>query len=117
MLSCLIQKILLKAASVADAAAVNPNGTKIFLATCVSAFSIKCKIAFVNGARELSNPFSWLIFFLVVPFNKISLFSKDLIPYISHCLLALVLNPQLMTVSFKDTLMQIWNSPYMFVFI
>ena len=51
------------AASVADAAAINPKGTKTLLPNGVNIFFINSKATLVNGARELSNPssglFSW----------------------------------------------------------
>ena len=40
-------------------------------------------LAVINGPRKFKNPTSWQVFFLVVPFNKITLFSKDLITFIS----------------------------------
>ena len=36
------------AASVAEGAAINPYGTKAFLANTLSAFPIKCKPVFMN---------------------------------------------------------------------
>ena len=36
-----------------------------------------------NGPKKLSNHPSWLIFFSVVSFNKIALFSKELITFIT----------------------------------
>ena len=70
------------AASVAGAAAVNPNGTKALLANGVTTSFINGKSVVINGLRKLRNPASWLLTFLVVPFNKIPLFSKDLISFI-----------------------------------
>ena len=61
------------AASVADAAPVNPKGTKTLLAIGVSAFFINVKSAVINGLKKLGNPPSWLEKFLVVYFNKIPL--------------------------------------------
>ena len=55
----------------------NPNGIKTLLARDVSTF-------FINGNQlslMVKNPPSWLVIFLVVPFNKITLFSKDLITF------------------------------------
>ena len=40
------------AASVADAAAVNPNGIKTLLANRLSTFPIKCKPVFCNGPKS-----------------------------------------------------------------
>ena len=68
-----------KAASVADIAADNPNGNKRLLARGVSKLFIYGKPAAINGLRKLRNPSSWLVRFLVVPFSKFFLFSKDLI--------------------------------------
>ena len=41
--------------SVADTAAVNPNGTKTLLANSVSTFFINGQVTFLNGPRKLSN--------------------------------------------------------------
>ena len=53
--------------SVADAAAVNPNGTKTLLANGVSTFFINGQVTFLNGARKVSNSEiieerNWLLF-------------------------------------------------------
>ena len=91
------------AATVADAAAVNPNGTKILLDDGVGTIFINGKPAVINGLRKLRKVPSWLVTFLVVSFNKIPLFSKTqllLQCLLSHCLLALLLNMQLMKVYF-----------------
>ena len=69
-------------ASVAEAAAVTPNDNKTLLANGVSTFFINGNLAVINGLRKLRNISSWLVIFLVVPFNKIHLFSKDLIIFI-----------------------------------
>ena len=53
----------------------------MFLAIGVSIFFINGKPAAFNGLRIFKNPPSWLVIFLVVPFNKITLFSKDLITF------------------------------------
>ena len=58
-------------ASVAVIRVVNPND--------VSTCPITLKTAAINGLRELRNPPSWLVIFLIVHFNKIPLFPKDLI--------------------------------------
>ena len=50
---------------VADAAAVNSNGTKTLLANGVSIFFINGKAIVINGLRKLRNP-SWQLVFLVV---------------------------------------------------
>ena len=60
------------AASVTDAAAVNPNGTKQILANGVSTFFINGKPTFLNEARKLNNRPSWRIIFPVLPFHKIA---------------------------------------------
>ena len=65
-------------ASVPYTAAVNPNGTKTHLTNSVSTFFINGKATDINGLRKLKNPPFWWLFFLVVSFNKIPLFSKDL---------------------------------------
>ena len=43
-------------ASVAEATAVNPNGTKTLLAIGVSTFSINGRPAVINGLKNLRNP-------------------------------------------------------------
>ena len=50
-----------------------------FWAIGVSTFFINGKAVVINGLRKLRDPPSWLVIFLVVPFSKIALFSKDLI--------------------------------------
>ena len=72
------------AASVADAAVVNPKRTIALLANVVSTFFINGKLTFIKGPRKLSNPSFWLIIFPLVPFNKIPLFSKELIASIIY---------------------------------
>ena len=49
----------------------------------VSTLFANGKPAVINGQRKLKNPPSWLVIFVVVPFNKIPLFSKDLINVIT----------------------------------
>ena len=44
------------AASVADAVAVTPNGSKTSLVNGVSTFFINGKATFINESRKLSNP-------------------------------------------------------------
>ena len=51
------------AASDADAATVNPKGTKTLLANYVSTLFINSKPAVLNSLRKLRNPPSWLLFF------------------------------------------------------
>ena len=48
------------AASVANTAAVNPNGTKRLLGNGVGTFFINGKATLDNGARELNDPPFWL---------------------------------------------------------
>ena len=60
--------------SVAEATAVNPNGTKMLLANGISLFFINGKLPVINGLRKLRNSPSWLLIFLVVLFNKIPIF-------------------------------------------
>ena len=68
--------------SAADIPAYNPNSNKILSATGVSILSINGKLAVINGPKEFKNLPSWLVTFLAAPFNKIPLFSKDLITFI-----------------------------------
>ena len=87
------------AASVAEAAAVNPKDTKTLLAYGVSTLFIYGKTATINGLRKVRNPSSWIVNFEVVFSNKISLFSEtQLLSWylLSHCLLALFLNLKLL---------------------
>ena len=70
------------ATSVAEAAAVNPNGIKTLFANSVSTFFINGKPADINGLRKLRNPPLWLLVFLVVRFSKIAPFSKKLFTFI-----------------------------------
>ena len=67
--------VLYLAASAADPAAVNPNGIKKLLANRVNRIFIKGKPAVFNGLWKLRNLPSWLVIFLVVPFNRIPVFS------------------------------------------
>ena len=72
----------------ADTAAINPNDPKTLLvgihihANGVNTFFINGKRSDNNGLRKLRNGPFWLIIMLVVPFNKILLFYKDLITFI-----------------------------------
>ena len=50
-------------ASVAGAAAVNPDGIKTLLANSVSTCFINGKPADINGLRKLRNPPFWLLVF------------------------------------------------------
>ena len=47
------------------------------IANGTSTFFVNGKAILANEARKLSNPPTWLLVFLVVPFNKIPLFPKD----------------------------------------
>ena len=69
------------AASAVDIPAGNINGNKTLLARGVSKLFINGKLAFINGLGNVKNSLSWQVIFLVVPFNKIPLFSKDLITF------------------------------------
>ena len=70
------------AASVADVAAVNPNGIKMLLDNGVKTLFVNGKPTDIDGLRKLKNLPFWLLIFLVVPFNKIFLFSKNQINFI-----------------------------------
>ena len=70
------------AAFAADAAVGNPNSIKMLLINCVSTFFINGKPAGIIGLRKLRNPTFWLKLFLVINFNKVSLFSKVLIIFV-----------------------------------
>ena len=70
------------AASVADVAPVNPNGTKMLLANGVGTFFIDEKPA-AMVYESWKNPHSWLLIFLVVPFYNFFLLFNDLIICIS----------------------------------
>ena len=60
------------AATISDAAAINPNVMETSLANDVTTFFIKGKPTFINESRTLpKNPH-----FLVISFNKIPLFLK-----------------------------------------
>ena len=58
--------------------AANPKGSKTLLGSGISIYYVNGKPVLMNGPRKLRNPI-FDCFFLKVPFNKISLFSKDLI--------------------------------------
>ena len=81
--------------SLADAVAINHNGTKTFLANDMSTFSINGKRTDLNGIRNSRKRTFCLLIFLLVTLNEIPLFSKDLITLwylLSHYSLVLVLN-------------------------
>ena len=69
------------AASVINAAAVNPKGTKTLLANDIGTLFINGNPVLTDGPRKLSNPPRSQLIFLLVPFNKIPPFSKDLITF------------------------------------
>ena len=52
------------AASVADAAAVNPNDAETLLVNNLCTFFINGKPAVINGLSNLRNPPSWIVIFL-----------------------------------------------------
>ena len=78
------------AASSAGIPADKLNGIKTILADGVSTFLINGKPAVINRLIKFKNPLSWLVTFLVVPFNKIPLFSKDLFTFIISFILLFV---------------------------
>ena len=59
-----------------------PNGIKTLLVNGVSILLINYKPTVTDGIRKFKNRPYWLAIFLVVPFDKISLFSRDLITFI-----------------------------------
>ena len=59
-----------------------PNGIKTLLVNGVSILLINYKPTINDGIRKFKNRPYWLAIFLVVPFDKISLFSRDLITFI-----------------------------------
>ena len=63
------------------------------LANEVSRLLINGKPADINGLRKFKNPPSWIVIFLTVPFNKIPLFSKDFIIFISFISLSVRVIP------------------------
>ena len=63
-------------AAVAESAVVNPEGTQTLLANGMNTFFNNSKPTGINGLRKLRNLPSWLVIFLVVPFEKVPLFSK-----------------------------------------
>ena len=70
------------AAFVAENPADNPNGNKTLLAGGVSVLFINGKPAGINDRRKLTNSSSWLVIFAIVLFNKVPLFSNDLLTFI-----------------------------------
>ena len=75
--TCDSMPLLKEPPSAANADVVNANGIKTHLASSMSTFFIVGKPTFIyNGPMKLSNHPSLPIIFLIVPFNKIFLFSK-----------------------------------------
>ena len=60
----------------------NPNSSKTLLARSVSTFFNNGKPPAINCLRKFKNPPSCLVIFLVIPLNKIPLFSKHLATFI-----------------------------------
>ena len=69
-------------ASAADIHADNPNGYKNFSADGLGTFFINCEPVVINSLIQFKNLLCWPVTFLVVPFYKVPLFSKDLINFI-----------------------------------
>ena len=61
--------------------AVTSNYKNALSANGVSTLFINGKPAVINDLRKLRNPPSWIVIFLVVPFNKTPLFSEYLITF------------------------------------
>ena len=68
--------LLLKLLSLTLASSLLANG--------VCTFFVNGKPNVFNGREKLRNPFSSLLMFLVVAFNKVPLFSKDLITFMIY---------------------------------
>ena len=87
-------------ASATETAFANPNGIKTLLDNGVYTFFINGKTAAIDNTddpRKLENPPSCLIVFPTVPFNKIPLFSKDLLSFIiSFTSLFVSVSPELL---------------------
>ena len=62
---------------------INANGYKPLLVWGVSKLFINVKPNVINDLTKFKNPPSWPVIFLEVPFNRIPLFSKNLIIFIS----------------------------------
>ena len=90
------------AASVAETAAVNPEVTKTLLADSLNTFLINGKTTDINSLRKLRNSPFWLVIFLIVSYNKIPLFSKELITCII-CFILLSVSVSLEVASFDKT--------------
>ena len=61
----------------------NYNGNRTILANGISTFLVNGKLVLINRPKTLvRNPLSWLLIFEVVPFNNISVFSRNLITFI-----------------------------------
>ena len=70
------------AVPVTGAEAVTPNSYNTLSVCGVSTLFINGKPAAINDLKNLRNPSSWLVMFLVVTFNKIRYFSKGLTTFI-----------------------------------
>ena len=90
------------AASVAETAAVNPEVTKTLLADSLNTFLINGKTTDINSLRKLRNSLFWLVIFLIVSYNKIPPFSKELITSIIYFIL-LSVSVSLEVASFDET--------------
>ena len=66
---------------VTDAIAINLNGIKMFLATCVSTFLINGKQANINGLINFIISSFGLLIILAVHFDEIPQFSKDFMTF------------------------------------
>ena len=70
------------AASAAEIPTDNRNEVKTFSANGVIKLFINGTLAVVNGLKKLRYPAFWVVIFVAVPFNKITLFSTDLIIFL-----------------------------------
>ena len=91
------------ALSVSETAAVNPKVTKTLLANSLNTFLINSKATDINSLRKLRKCPFWLVIFLIVSYNKISLFSKELITCIIYFIL-LSVSVSIETVNFEFAL-------------
>ena len=63
---------------IAASSADNPVWNKTLLANEVSILFVNAKAAVINGLQKFKNLPFWQVIFLLVPFNKIPPFSKDI---------------------------------------
>ena len=70
------------ATCLADIAPDNPKCNQTILASGVSTLFINGKPVVINVLRKFRNSPSWLVISLVVPFNRIPLFSENFITFI-----------------------------------